>query len=136
AEADVAGCLEVRQPLETERDDLPGKRGAVSLTQRLARHDARHHFIPPHVIGDRRDTHGSDPGMLQQYALDLHRGDVLAAAANDVLLPVDEVEIPLGIDVNDIPRMKVAARPRGRRCRLVLEILTEKAEARRITRMS
>ena len=68
--------------------------------------------------------------MFHQHRFHIHRRDVLARAADDVLLPVHKEDAPLGITTDDVPRVEPAIRPgRVGGCR-ILVVMREKARAR------
>ena len=69
-------------------------------------------------------------GCWLQHALHLHRRDVLAAAADHVLLAVDEEEVALGIAPHQVAGVEPAAGPGLARGRLVLQVAGEEMAAR------
>ena len=68
--------------------------------------------------------------VLLQNALDLDGADVLAGAADDVLLAVDEMERTVSAAPHHVAGVEPAAGPGFRRRLRVLEIGAEEAEAR------
>src|SRR6185437_1529188 len=68
----------------------------------------------------------------QELGLDLEGGDVLAAAADRVLEPIDEDVLALGIDMERIPRMEPAVPPGPRgRFGIVVVAVAHRPRARR-----
>src|SRR5207237_2747320 len=65
-------------------------------------HDEGFDLLPENGIGYSDDGHLEDPGMLTQRLLDRHRRDVLAAATDDVLLAIDEVEPAALIEITEV----------------------------------
>ena len=59
---------------------------------------AGEHLIAAYLVGYGGDPRRPDQWMFDQHFLDLHRGDVLAAAADHVLLAVHEVQQAVGIE--------------------------------------
>src|SRR6266702_3147335 len=68
--------------------------------------------------------------MLQQFTLHLDGRDVLAGAADDVLLAVDQPQRAIGGPHDDVAGMEPATVPGARGRRFVLEIFAEEAVAR------
>ena len=60
---------------------------------RRARDDERAHLLAHHRIGHRDARRLGDAGMGDEQRFDLLRRDVLAAADDDVLQPVDDREV-------------------------------------------
>ena len=54
--------------------------------------------LAPLFVWDADDGHLLYGGMAQEDALDLDRGDVLAAADDDVLDPIANLDVPVGLD--------------------------------------
>ena len=79
------------------------------------------------VGGHRRRLHRR---MLVQHALDLDRRDVLAAAADHVLLAVDEVQVAVGVAPHDVAGVEPAAGPGLVGGRLVLQVAGEEVAPR------
>src|SRR4051812_4741374 len=78
--------------------------------------------------GDHRDL--GHRGMLGEYCFHLERSDVLAGAADDVLPPVDEVELAIVAAVHRVAGVEPAAVPGFLgRCR-ILEVPGEEAAPR------
>src|SRR6185369_69021 len=59
----------------------------------LLQNDTSKDFFVAYWVGSGDDRHLGDGGVLGERGLHLQRGDVLAGAADDVLDPVDEVEL-------------------------------------------
>ncbi len=76
----------------------------------------------------RRSRRPPDAGV--EDALDLDRRDVLAAAPDDVLAPVDEVEVALGVAPDDVAGVEPAVGPGFLGRRLVLQVAEEEVAAR------
>src|SRR5436189_6306704 len=68
--------------------------------------------------------------MLVEDALDLDRRDVLAAAPDDVLAPVDEVEVAFGAAPDDVAGVEPAVKPCRLGRRVVLEVADEEVATR------
>ena len=64
--------------------------------------------------------------MAVEDGLDLDRGDVLAGAADHVLLAVDEVQVAVRIARHDIAGVQPAAVPRFSGRLRILQVLAEK----------
>ena len=67
--------------------------------------------------------------MLHQDRLDLDRGDVLAAPANNVLASVDKSEHAPCIAAHQVPGMEPAVAPSLLSRLLVLQVVAEESEA-------
>jgi hypothetical protein len=130
AKCDVAGRLEISEPLKTEVQDVPSQLHSSGIILLRAKHYACHHLVPAYRIRHGGHAHASYLGMLKQHTLDLHGGYILAAAPDDVLLTVNKVEIAIFIGLNDITRMKVSAFPGLGAGLGILQITAEESEAR------
>ena len=75
--------------------------------------------------GVARDRARGHRRMLVQDALDLDRRDVLAAAPDHVLAPVDEVEVAVGAAPHDVAGVEPAAGPGLLGRRIVLQVAEE-----------
>ena len=69
--------------------------------------------------------------MLKQRVLHFHRGDVLAAAADDVLAPVNKVKRAVRADAHDIAGVKIPPFP-GPLCRLPILVVTGEETSARV----
>src|SRR5947209_856465 len=103
AHGDVLRNLEVGDVLAHVADDLlhvhVGPRGGDDYRADLFAH---------HLV---RNAHGgclADTGRARERVLDLDRVHVLAAAIDHVLLAVDDVEQPIGVDAREIARVQPA----------------------------
>ena len=74
-------------------DDLVLGRGLA-----LAQLDEGTGRFAPFVVGPGDDRGGGDRGVAGEHALDLQRGDVLAAGDDHVLGPVGDADIAVGLD--------------------------------------
>lgn len=79
---------------------------------RLQRHDGAHLFAEPR-IGHADDRDLGDGRVLIQHFLDFPGIDVVAAANNDILLPVDDVVVAIGIASSQISGAEPAVGDRG-----------------------
>src|SRR5262249_25261142 len=94
---------ELPEPRHLEAGPARGGEGAeLLLGQRTPRHHERLDLLPEHRIRHADDRHLGDERMLGERLLDQQRRDVLAAAADDVLLPVDEVEPAVLVNVAEV----------------------------------
>src|SRR6059036_3861536 len=107
AELDGGGTLEVSDVPAAELDDLLlGRRHP-----RLQR-DERFGPLAPPLVGD-RDHRALEHGrVLGNGLLDLDRRDVLAARDDDVLLPVAQLDVAVGVPHGDVARVEPPAAER------------------------
>ena len=94
-DVDPLGRLEMGQPAPHELDQLARLRRRRNVGPQD--HEGPRHLPPPLVRhpDDGRLEHG---GMRGQRLLHLHGRHVLAAAHDDVLLPIDDGDVPLAVD--------------------------------------
>src|SRR5207245_1034830 len=85
--------FEVSHPAAGELADLI----VCGRCARLEDHEGMRR-LPPLLVRDADDGHLLYGGMAEQDALDLDRGDVLAAADDDVLDPVSNLDVAVGLD--------------------------------------
>ena len=85
-------------------------------------------LVAAHRIRHGRDTDRLDGRVLRQHAFDFDGGDVLAAAADHVLLAIDEAKLAAGVARDQVARVKPAARPCCRGRFGVLEVLAKETE--------
>src|SRR3989475_788533 len=64
---------------------------------------------PPFVVGDRAHGALEHRGVRGHRLLDLDRRDILAAGDEDVLLPVAQLDIAVGVPPRDVARMEPPA---------------------------
>src|SRR5262249_10797583 len=115
---------------QTEAHESFGECRGSGIGTGRARHYARHDFVTAHIVGNCRHTNTDDLGVLQQDTLDLNRRYVLSTSANDVLLAIHEVEVPVLIEPDDVAGVKIASCPSLRGRLSILEVLTEESVAR------
>ena len=119
-EGDIARRLEVREPLERMRDDArrDAARAAAVFGAFVSTMQAST-SSPRTGSGVAATPTAATARVLGDDALDLDRRDVLAAAADHVLAPVDEVEVAVGAAPDDVAGVEPAAGPGlvGRRAR-------------------
>ena len=84
-------------------------RGAVAHTDHGA------HLLADALVGDADDRGLGDVGMLVERGLDLGGVDVLAAADDDVLQPVDDVEVALVVEAAEVAGERTIRRGMRRR---------------------
>ena len=115
----------------TRRRYRPPAVARGTVERQLLGDDAGEYLIAAHRIRRRRrPRRACTGGCCMQHALDLDRGDVLAAAADDVLLAVDEVQLAVGVAPHDVAGVEPAALPGCRRGLGVLQVFAEEAVAR------
>ena len=129
-ERHVARRLEVRQLRERVLDQCAGELGAFGRWQRLPRHDAGQHLVAAHRVGRGRHRRCLHQRMLIQHALDLDRRDVFAAAPDDVLLAVDEVQVACVVGAHDVAGVEPAAGPGLFGGRFVFQVAAEETASR------
>ena len=98
--------------------------------ERIGRHHAGQHFVAAHRVRHGGHGHGLDQRVLHQHAFDFHGRDVLAAAADHVLLAVDEAQRAVGLAAHDVAGVEPAAFPGLVRRRGVLQVAGEETVAR------
>ena len=108
-EGDVAGRLVIGEALRAGARDIFRERARI--LRRLARHDQGEHFLAADFVRHRCDRDAGDASSVYQDALDLDHRDVLAGAAHDVLLAVDEEERTVVAFAHDVAGVEPAARP-------------------------
>src|SRR6266446_4081533 len=86
-------------------------RGHVTADPRH-RHHASHHFFLAQLVGHGEHRDLADVLVRLQHGFDLGGGDVLARAADDVLLTVHEDQHVVGHPARDVAGVKPAATPR------------------------
>lgn len=69
----------------------------------LVQDDAGEHLLFADVIGNGQHCDLLDLRMSLEGGLDLGGGDVFAGSPDDILLPIDEMERPVGILPNSVP---------------------------------
>ena len=79
-----------RNTAAAPRNSPPARQGRALSPAR--EHQRRHHLVFGQFRAHRIDRDPGHRGMAQQHLLDLERRDVLAAAADRILDPVDEAE--------------------------------------------
>src|SRR3989454_10569336 len=117
AELDGRRALEMRDVLAAELDDLRSGRRLTGLER-----DERLGALAPPLVGDRDNgalEHGRVPG---DALLDLDRRDVLAARDDDVLLPVAQLDVAVGVPHRDVARVEPPAAERLGRGLPLLEV--------------
>src|SRR5579872_2798748 len=119
-EEDPARRLVIGKPLIAPIEKRSGERGRGG-DPRL-HHDAGHHLLAANLVGHRQHRRLRHLVMREEGRLDLGGGDVLAGAADDILLAIDEEDHPAFILARDIPGVEPAAAPGLRGRRPVLEI--------------
>ena len=132
-EGDVAGRLEVREPGQGVANDARGDLLGRRQVGRLAQDDAGEHLLAAGRVGGGGDGARRHGRVRVEDALDLERRDVLAAAPDDVLAPVDEVEVALRTALDDVAGVEPAVGPRLLGGRLVLEVAEEEVAPRVVT---
>src|SRR5262245_52424822 len=110
-EAHPVRGLEVRQAAAGERDDL-----LLARLLPVAEHHERVRRLAPLLVRQPDDRHLHHRRVAQQDALDLQRGDVLAAADDHVLDPVTDLRVAVRVQHSGIAGVEpaVAHRPLGR----------------------
>jgi tricorn protease len=103
--------LKVGQPVPREGDQLVRRGGRA-----VAQHHERMRRLAPLLMRQPDDRHLLDSRMAQQHALDLDRGDVLAAADDHVLDPVPDLHITIRVHHGRVAAVEpaVAHHLRGR----------------------
>src|SRR5919106_4681699 len=109
-DVDVARDGEVGQARLAEADELD----RIELDT-LAGDDAREHLVLAELRRHRDDGCARDVGVREQRLLDLVRRDVLAAAPDRILQPVDETEAAVAVADDAVTRVEPEIPPRGRR---------------------
>src|SRR6476469_6712903 len=71
--------------------------------------DRRADLLAPLVVGDADDRRFADLRVLVEHLLDLARVDVVAAADDQVLLAVDDVEVALLVDAGHVAGVEPTA---------------------------
>src|SRR5436190_2006947 len=95
-----------------------------------ARRDHCHDLFATDLVARREHRHLAHRGVCEQHAFHLDAGDVLARAADDVLLAVEKEQAALGVLHHDVAGMQPAAAPRLPGRGLVLEVPREEAAPR------
>src|SRR5690606_26258773 len=104
-EADLAWALEVREPFAAMRDELLGARLRAGPAL-----DEGERGLAPLRIGLGAHPAGEHRRMGVENVLDLDRRDVLATRDDDVLGPVLDADISVGLEHPEVARMEPAAR--------------------------
>ena len=84
--------------------------------------DERHWTLAPFGVLDGDDRRLHDAALLRDDVLDLNRGNPFATALDDVLDPVDDVDVPVGVPGRDVSGVHIAAGPELLRRRRIVEI--------------
>src|SRR5262245_5437361 len=103
-----ARSLVVGEPLVAVAEDGVGRLGGGDWAPE---HDAGQHLLLAQLVLDGHDGRLGNVGVGQQDRLDLGGGDVLAGAADDVLLAVDEVQHAVWAARDDVAGVEPAAAP-------------------------
>src|SRR4030095_11044494 len=109
--------LEVGDVLLAELDDLALGGGGADLE----RHEGLGP-LAPYFVGDGDDRALEHRGMPRHRLLHLDRGDVLAARDDDVLLPVAQLDVAVGVPDADVAGVEPAAAERFRRRLGIVEV--------------
>src|SRR5437867_4933910 len=126
-EEDPARGLEVGEPAETPVGELGGQ---PRICRRASHgHHARHDFLFAGLVGRGEHGHLGHGLVGLQTRLHLRGRDVLAGAADDVLLAVDEIEHAARMPADEVAGMEPAAPPRLFGCLRVLQVAREEAVA-------
>src|SRR3990172_8256542 len=96
-EPHLPGALELREVLLAEADQLVRRRRLTGLE-----HDEGAHLLAHERIRASDDRGLGDLRVRVQHLLDLARVDVQAAPDDQVLLPLDDVKEPVGIEAPDV----------------------------------
>src|ERR1700709_525228 len=80
----------------------------------LVEDDGGAYLLAPLVVGDADHRRFADPRVLVEHLLDLARVDVVAAADDQVLLAIYDVEVALLVALRHVPRVEPAAAHRLR----------------------
>src|SRR5262249_48824774 len=115
-------------PLEAMVLNRPCKLEACGLL--LLQNDASKDFFVAHGIGRGDHRHLGDRGMLGERGFHPQRGDVLPGAADDVLDPVDEVELAVLAAAHRVAGVEPAAAPGFLGGSRVLQVAGEETAAR------
>jgi hypothetical protein len=99
-------------------------------------HHAGQHLLLAQLVLDRHHRRLRHLGMGEQHRLHLGGGNILAGAADDVLLAVDEVQHAVGSARDDVAGVEPPLPPGRLRRRRIVEIAREAAPARRCRRMA
>src|ERR1700691_3421023 len=97
----VPGHLVAGQPLPAERDDRVGGEGSVGADD-----GGRH--LAELGVGRGNHTHLAHLGQLADQRLDLRGRHVVAARDDDVLEPVDDPDVPVGVLDADVAAVEPA----------------------------
>ncbi len=115
-ELDVANALVVRHRRADERHHLLGG-------DRAACHDEGFRHLAGVVVRHRNHGRVGNPWMLQQQRLELGRRHLEAFHLDQLLQPIDDREITVGVDHADITRAQPAVRvERACSCFRVVEV--------------
>src|SRR5438552_3041289 len=126
-EEDPARGLEVGEPAETPVGELGGQ---PRIRRRAGHgHHASHDFLFADLVGRGEHGHPGHALMGLQTRLHLRGRDVLAGAADDVLLAVDEIEHAARIPADDVAGVEPAAPPRLFGCLRALQVAREETVA-------
>src|SRR5690349_1223718 len=109
-EVDRLRALEARKPSTAKLEQLL----VAQLRVRLL-HNQCLWNLAPFVAGHRNHNSFVNRWVRGQHLFDFERRDVLAAADDDVLLPIDDQHVVVGIDRREIAGMEPSAFHRGRR---------------------
>src|ERR687891_1014993 len=109
-DVDVARDGKVGQARLAEPDELD----RIELDT-LAGDDAREHLVLAELRRHRDDGCARDVGVREQRLLDLVRRDVLAAAPDRILQPVDETEAAVAVADDAVARVEPEVSPRRSR---------------------
>ena len=134
-EGDVARRLVVGQLRQRMLDDArprPAQRCDASTSSRMTMQAST--SSPRTASGVAATAEVFTRRMLVEHALDLDGRDVLAAAADHVLLAVDEEEVALRVAPHHVAGVEPAAGPGFARGRLVLQVAGEEVAPRVVAR--
>src|SRR5262245_16243752 len=106
-EDDRLRTLEVREHRPAVRDDV-----RLAHDPSVLRHDQRLRHLAPIPVRHCDDRDLEHVGMTRDGLLDLDGRDVLAARDDDVLLPVAQLDVPVGMQHGDVARVEPAAAER------------------------
>ncbi len=106
----LAGRLGRRQTAARVRNQVVGGHGGAGTQA-----DEGDHLLAEARVGPAHDTGHGHVGMGQQHVLDVAREDVEATAQDEVLLAIDDEEVPVGVEVSDVTGVQPATAQRVRR---------------------